>query len=619
MPLRRATTVQLQKLILVSSPDPQAIQRALDRVGSDSFHWTYIGQSVIEHRRVSEQFHERGQYLDTSDRFHYWTRELRDPYLAYLFDIGRKLNSLSWWFTPVSWRDSFVSNAFCQACHLKTGLEAAGTWESPEPLVLVADEPVCRSIRLGIGSPSETTVTAYGIGGGNPLGPIIDTLNMLGHRAVFVLREMYQIFQSRQNLPRPTGPTGDESLIVSWGTPNSLLQEGEFHRFFFGDLADRLTTIKGRVVIVPMILRGVRYKEALSRLKGSRLPICLPHSLFGIFDPIRAALSSLVKPARPRRFPEFSGMNLTPLFEPELRQYWVSNQSAALLMTTLLVRRWARWSPSIARIIYMYENKPWERALCWQARRSLPNTRVVGYSPTPVAKLLLSFFLAPGEAKIAPLPDRIVTVGEQPARLFSSDGYDPETVKVGGALRMQNLDKMRSGNDSQPAKDEPVVLVAPTLGLEETAELAYIAAHLFDEDGGVKVILKCHPMMPFERVSQTIGMPLPSHVQLSDEPINDLILRSSVMIYSSSTVSIDALALKVPVVKLRPKFEISLDPLEDFPDLRSEAFGLEELRQKVDMLLEHRDEHIAKNCDAWANMVAQMYSPVTAESIEAFT
>ena len=264
--------------------------------------------------------------------------------------------------------------------------------------------------------------------------------------------------------------------------------------------------------------------------------------------------------------------------------------SAAQFMMTHLVRRWGKWSPSIARIVYMYENQPWERAICWQAKRSLPNAKLMGYSPTPVSKLLLNFFLAPGEAKIAPLPDRIVTVGKRSARLYSSDGYDPESVKVGGALRMQDLEALGSYDQQRPPAQDRFVLVAPSIGLDETAELAYMAAHLFDEDAGVRVVLKCHPMLPFERVRKLIGAPLPPHVQISDEPIKDLILKSSVMIYSNSSVCIDSLALGVPVVNLRPRFDISLDPLEDFPDLRPEATGLADLQ--AGLTPEGGSEHI---------------------------
>jgi hypothetical protein len=609
----------MKKLILVSTPDPGALQRVLDQVEGRPFHWTYLGQTILQYRRAQELFSGRGAYLDTSDRFHQATRELREPYLEYLFNISHALDSLHWWLTSLSWRDYLASNAFRRTCHLKTALEVASAWELPEPLVLVADEPVCRAIQSNLGRETGAAPAVYGISKNPPLRPVIDTLNMLGHRTVFVMREAYKIFYSRRLLPKPAEPAGMETLLISWGTATSLRQGGEFHRSFFGDLADRMTALKGRVAVVPMIAKEVRYKEALRQLENCRLPLCVPHSFFGAFDPIKAGIMSIRKPARPKEFSELSGMCVAPLLEPELREHWISNQPAALMMTTLLVRRWAKWSPSIARIIYMYENKTWERALCWQARKSLPQTKLVGYSPTPVSKLQLNFFLAPGEAGTAPLPDRVVTVGEQPGRLLSSDGYEPDSIKVGGALRMQDLDALGTRSKTLPVNHEPVVLVAPTSGPEETAELAYIAAHLFEADDGVRVVLKCHPMMGFDQVSGSIGGPLPSHVEVSDEPIDDLILKSSLMVYSTSSVCIDALALGVPVVNLRPQFNIDADPLDEFPEARPEATGLGDLREKVRWLLDHREEYVNQHRDAWSSIAKDMYAPVTPESIQAFT
>lgn len=607
------------KPILVSTPEPAALRQALSTVGEKPFHWTYLGQSVLEFRRVQDLFVGRGTYLDTSDQFHQATRELRDPFLEYLFNIGRELDSLDWWLTPVSWREPFISNAFSRACHLKTALEVARDWELTEPLLLVADEPVCRSIQSNLGHGTGAAPNVYGLRKSLPMQPVVDALNMLGHRAVFALRETYMIFHSRRLIPKPIEADGDETLLISWGTANSLRQAGEFHSFFFGDLANRLNELKGRVVIVPMIAKEVRYKEALQQLGNCRLPICLPHSLFKVFDPIKAVIQSIRKPSRPKEYPELSGMRVAPLLEPELREHWISNQPAALMMTLILVRRWAQWRPSIARIIYMFENKTWERALCWQARKSLPNTTLVGYSTTAISRLLLNFFLAPGEAGSAPLPDRVVAIGELPGQMFSSEGYEADSVKVGGALRMQDLDALHSRIKTHPVKLGPVVLVAPTLGQEETGELAYMAAHLFEEGDGVRVILKCHPMMPFENVSGSIGAPLPSHVELSDEPIHDLLLKSSLMIYSTSSVCVEAMALEVPVVNVRPQFNTSLDPLGDFPEVRTEATGLADLREKVHWLLEHREEYVTQHRDAWSGIVKGMYAPVTPESMKAFT
>ena len=69
--------------------------------------------------------------------------------------------------------------------------------------------------------------------------------------------------------------------------------------------------------------------------------------------------------------------------------------------------------------------------------------------------------------------------------------------------------------------------MAPSNGLEEAAELVDMAGLLFKEDPGLTVILKCHPLMPYERIRSYLAAELPPHVQLSDEPIYELMSKSS--------------------------------------------------------------------------------------------
>ena len=163
-----------------------------------------------------------------------------------------------------------------------------------------------------------------------------------------------------------------------------------------------------------------------------------------------------------------------------------------------------------------------------------------------------------------------------------------------------------------------MVLVTPSNSPEEAAELVHTAVDLFDESDGVRIVIKCHPIMPFEKVSDSIDGQLPKHVEVSDEPLTDLMSSSSVMVYSGSTVCIQALAFGVPVVHLLPQFDFDLDPLETVPDLRLEAAGLEELRQKVDWVLRHRDEYIAQHQERWDRFVDEMYAPVDRSDVSCF-
>ena len=90
------------------------------------------------------------------------------------------------------------------------------------------------------------------------------------------------------------------------------------------------------------------------------------------------------------------------------------------------------------------------------------------------------------------------------------------------------------------------------------------------------------------------------------------------MIYTGSTVSVQALALQLPVVHVRSQFSLDLDPLMALPDARLEANGLEELREKVRWLLDHRDEYITQHRDGWDSLVEDFYGPVTDETFKAF-
>ena len=167
-------------------------------------------------------------------------------------------------------------------------------------------------------------------------------------------------------------------------------------------------------------------------------------------------------------------------------------------------------------------------------------------------------------------------------------------------------------------RDDRTVLVAPSNGIEEASAMVDMAINLFGEEDGVQVALKCHPMMPAEMIMDYLGARLPAHVTVSEEPIIDMMQKSSLMVYTSSLVCVQALALGLPVVQVKNQFDFDNDPLEAFPELRLNAASLAELREKVSWLLDHREEYISSHSEGWERAVEDIYSPVTEETIDAF-
>ena len=145
-----------------------------------------------------------------------------------------------------------------------------------------------------------------------------------------------------------------------------------------------------------------------------------------------------------------------------------------------------------------------------------------------------------------------------------------------------------------------------------------LAARLFSEEEGVNIILKFNPAFLFNEVEGWPTDQLPNHISVSNLPITDLMLKSSLMVYAGSTVCVEALALGLPSIHLRTQFDLDIDALGAVPHLRMEASGITDLREKVEWLLQHRQEYIAQHQEQWGKFVYEMYGAVTDKTYRAF-
>ena len=612
-------------LKLIVQADRSSLRKVLRRIPGKPFTWVYVGQDIAKYNQVRQTFEDTGTQQEITHRFHQAAEDLRQPYLKYLYDLVRQYDTLRSWITSLSYRSGYVSKTFHRACNLKIALDLLRDWPDPEPLVVaVADVSVLRAMERNLKGTLGEPCVVLGSHHPLPLQSARDTFRMLVHRLFFVIRETRQLLQSRWLIRHPFIPSEPTTLILTPVHSGNLDRGGDFHKTSFGDLAHQLTQRGRPVALAPIVLREASYKNAVTQTSKSPFPLMVPHRYLRFKDIINSALSSLVKPPTPSQLPIFSGMDVATIVEEDLRADWVSNQAADSLRMAAVVRRWAKTGASINRMIYRYENQPWERALCWEAKRALPNTALVGYQHARAPRLLLSYYLAPGEADDAPLPHRVVTNGKYTARLLSQDGYDPSRIRVGGALQVPDFIKQGQSEQVQTS-NKPVgtngsaqVLVASSFGLEEAVELVDLSARLFSATDGVRVVIKCHPTTTIKKIQGLLSTPLPEHVQVSERPIADLMLESSVLVYTGSSVCIQALAQGLPVVHLRPRFDLDMDPLESYPELRLEATGLEEFQAKVRWILDHRAEYVAQHRERWQEVTQEMYGPVTEDSYLAF-
>ena len=221
--------------------DYRSVPSLLRRLSGSAFSWAFLGQRVDQYNRVKNSIRGEGTFLDTNDLFQQAAEELREPYLALQWRIGQELNSLRWWITTLSYRSGYVSNTFHRACYLKVALHLLRSWAGPGALLVVADGPVRRALVRNLGREAGKRVKVIGPGMSSPMQPARDTINMLAHRAAFVVREGYRILQARRIVPEAYVPAQPTTLIMSSVSFRNLHMGHDFQKLFFGDLAEQFT------------------------------------------------------------------------------------------------------------------------------------------------------------------------------------------------------------------------------------------------------------------------------------------------------------------------------------------------------------------------------------------
>ncbi len=605
--------------ILVIPPRKTHLKRALSRFLDSGFFWAYLGGHVREYNRVKNTIDGQGTFLDTSPLFQESAEACRKPYLEFISRMGREVNSLRWWVSPLSHGDYCSSRTFHQACYLRVALELTSTWSMERPLLLiVSGEALLEALDLNLGG--RYGVQVFGLRRQTLFHYLMNCLQVVVHRGAFVLREVWCLLMTRSMIPARPIPNTSVTVLMIPADRETLGSNKMFQTAFFGDLAEQLVRRGHAVGLVPLVAREMTYVSALGKLQNERLPLLIPHRYIRLSDVLWAVWETLFLPVGDKRaFPAFQGMRIDPLIVDDLRRGWIGNWSAEALLIASLVARWKEAGIPIERVIYLYENQPWERALCWAVRRSMPDVSLVAFQHSRLPRLLLKFFLGLGEEAVQPGPHRIVTLGSYSARLFCENGQSPERVRVGGGLRYQRLLALsKNGIQGKHDPENPRVIIASSIEWPETEEILESAGQLAKLGRGIHLLLKTHPRLSYEIIHARYGYRLPAAIEVTDEVLTNLLPSCSVLVYGSSTACLEGLAFGVPMIHIRPRFITDHDPLELAQDLRLEARGGEELCEKVSWLLGSRDAYVESLQESWRKFVQDFISPVGEETYNAF-
>lgn len=220
-----------------------------------------------------------------------------------------------------------------------------------------------------------------------------------------------------------------------------------------------------------------------------------------------------------------------------------TGQGAMLRWQICCQERWLRATkPDI--VIWPWENHSWERQLVRTARTE--GCRTVGYQHATIGRWEANYRPATEENMDDSTPDQIFACGKVTAEVLQRWGYPATRIKIAGAFRF----------DATPSVEfnaKAPVFVALPFDLAVAEDLLSAVRNLAHR--GYTIRVKDHPMTPFPfndepRLERTLT-PLGEQRSLS------------AVIYSGTTVGLEALLAGLPTIRYQPTAKIAPEILPD--------------------------------------------------------
>jgi len=225
----------------------------------------------------------------------------------------------------------------------------------------------------------------------------------------------------------------------------------------------------------------------------------------------------------------------------------IENGGGAIAANTWQIRCQERWMATVRpdRVVWPWENHPWERAFVRAARRA--GIATYGYQHTVVGPHQTNFAPATNPDGLESIPDLVVCNGPAYRDQLRGWGLPEERLIIGGAFRIARP----AGSRHDPSG--PVfVALSSSRPLSNKMMAAVVATARSTER---RFVVKDHPLYPYaiaetetvRRTSRTI----PEHTGLA------------AVIYATGTSGMEGLLAGVPTLRFLPDDRIAVDVLPE--------------------------------------------------------
>jgi hypothetical protein len=495
-----------------------------------------------------------------SDQLQDCAKKYRDEYIDYIGSLSLEYDNPLWYLTSLSEKNPWVSEFFLHFCYVKSALDCID--EKPQNQIIVCESrSVFLALRDNLKNYRRDEIAFHEAGSLHITSPVSLSLQRIKSKLWFLFRYVSRViaadfFSLLAHRPRPESTSDRVVIMHSWADSRSFARKNDYHEIYLGGLGKDLEHETGRLIYLVDVLPTIWYPKALYALLRVQKNICLMEEFLSVTDIIKSLWYVLrYYPSIPKAV-VLGDVNVRTLISHDFMLDKISSRMEQVYLNFFISQKMSLIFPECS-FLYSFENHIWEKAFCAGFKRTL-GVKTIGYAIIFVNRMYTCFSVSSQGNEKEWLPDRILVSGWQGKNMLTESGFDPEKIVVGGAIRYPDI---HCGGKFRKTTAKKVVLLALSGSVGESLELVDTSLVAFSDMDDLTVLIKCHPTVPFGLLTRYLS-DLPNHFQVADSPIDALLEGADLVLYTESTVCVEALARGIPVIHVGSNFTIDINIFE---------------------------------------------------------
>jgi len=572
-------------------------------------NWLFLCRDYRQLMLFEEAIGDTASRIFTGSRLDTKAHQLRGPVKKIFKELAEQYHSVEWWATKLSEKNTLVNNLFLHICYLSIANDVI--MKHKDICIISDSRALLKSVR--------DMYPAALFAGSFPLlaDYVKKVIRPLAYFTYFVFKSILKGLLAKMYSRKLDGNDLDKTkksiLLFTWVDEKYFGNGEKNNDRYFTILPDWLKRKGYEVIIFPKLYNIERtYKEASRWFKLNGGKFLLEHNYYRLSDylyPVKVYL-------RRRKLKiKFKNLYLAGLKVDRL--FYEHNQTGYSYDSVLhyrLVKRMAE--NGIVPDIYVdfYENMLPEKLFRLGMRKYCPHSRIITYQHAPFFPNLLCMYMTGRELECA--PDKLVCSGRAMMDIIKNEGFPPERVVLGPALRYGFLHAVKPWKTNARDRDcRKVVLVIFPLERKLAEELMTKVFSVLRELEDIKVILKIHPMMHSRIIidfCRTNKWKLPAHFQFCNDELYSLIEQVDCALIMATTSILEFCVLEIPYINVGSEIALNHDPTEWFAQCRHPLYTDNEIKTELIKILKGE----AQSYDGLIK--EDVFEPVNEHSLQAF-